>query len=82
MGWNAWVQFGTMDRPKLQLAALTPAEAMDVRELAFRISRLWPHLFNGEHERLAKFRSVMRLHMFLELRNWDGHHNGRCLGCM
>jgi hypothetical protein len=64
------------------LAGLTPEEAMAVRELALRIYSLWPALFYGEHSRLANFKWVMRLHALLELRNWDGYHAGRCLGCM
>ena len=56
--------------------------ALAVRELALRIFKLWPALFYGEHSRLAQFKWVMRLHAFLELRNWDGDHAGRCLGCM
>ena len=82
---NVWVEFAkaaAKARPELGLAGLTPAEATAVRELALRIFNLWPALFYGEHSRLAQFKWVMRLHAFLELRNWDGDHAGRCLGCM
>ena len=55
---------------------------MNPPELALRIFNPWPALLYGEHSRLAQFKWVMRLHAFLELRNWDGDHAGRCLGCM